>query len=232
MEKSTGFSQSAYGLIQFMGKRGRKHPHILYMCTDMSSHTRRRTNLCLLNVAVAGVQVYAVAQTPLFSAILLFESGPGCSHGHFRACACVCACAGNICAFWGPTHPPQQRSHEQGSSMCQHGASLTLGVLLKVLMEGALRRLCPLEPSCVSASPPLAVPSSLSVPSGPAVWIGQRGFAQPTWVDRWSGDSPASAAVMTGEALSAVAIRWIEKSQLFKFIIAKLVSVATSGVSL
>lgn len=43
-------------------------------------------------------------------------------------------------------------SHEQGSTACQHGASLTFGVLLKVLMEGTLRGLCPLQPSCGSAS--------------------------------------------------------------------------------
>lgn len=144
---------------------------------------------------------------------LLFESAPGCSHGHFRACARVCACAGNICAFWGPTHPPQQRSHEQGSSMCQHGASLTLGVLLKVLMEGALRRLCLLKPSCVSASPPLAVPSSLSILSALPAWIGQQEIGRPTWVHHLSGDSLVSGAVETGEALSAFAIRLIEKSQ-------------------
>lgn len=43
-------------------------------------------------------------------------------------------------------------SHEQSSSACQHGASLTFGVLLKVLMEGRLRGLCPLQPSCGSVS--------------------------------------------------------------------------------
>lgn len=43
-------------------------------------------------------------------------------------------------------------SHEQSSSACQHGASLTFGVLLKVLMEGTLRGLCPLQPSCGSVS--------------------------------------------------------------------------------
>lgn len=156
MEKSTGFSQSAYGLIQFMGKRGRKHPHILYMCTD--AHTHRRTHLCL---CMSTLPASRCTRRPKHSCFQLFccfnQDQAAHSHGHFRACAHVRACAGNICAFWGPTHPPQQRSHEQGSSMCQHGASLTLGVLLKVLMEGALRRLCPLEPSCVSASPPLAV---------------------------------------------------------------------------
>lgn len=84
---------------------------------------------------------------------------------------------------------------------------MTFGVLLKVLMEGALRRLCPLEPSCVSASPPLAVPSSLSILSALAVWIGQPGFGRPTWVNRLSGDSPVSGAFEISETLSAVAIR-------------------------
>lgn len=56
-------------------------------------------------------------------------------------------------------------SHEQGSSMCQHGASLTFGVLLKVLMEGTLRGLCPLQPSCGSASP-LLTAQALSLKTG------------------------------------------------------------------
>ena len=45
-----------------------------------------------------------------------------------------------------------KRSHEQSSSACQHGASLTFGPLLKVLMEGTLRVLCLLQPSCGSVS--------------------------------------------------------------------------------
>lgn len=41
-----------------------------------------------------------------------------------------------------------------------------------------------------------------------------------------------SGAVETGETLSAVAIKYVGKHQLLKFIISRLVSVATSGVSL
>lgn len=61
MEKSTGFSQSAYGLMQFTEGRGgdEKHPHILY--TRACTHTRTH-KFVPLNVSVARVQMYAVAK--------------------------------------------------------------------------------------------------------------------------------------------------------------------------
>lgn len=48
--------------------------------------------------------------------------------------------AGNICAIRVPLILPQQRSHERGSSGCQHGASSTFWVLLKVLTEEKTER--------------------------------------------------------------------------------------------
>lgn len=69
-----------------------------------------------------------------------------------------CSLWGRACGCMQVTSVPSEvvlvllskGSHEQGSSACQHGASLTFGVLLKVLMEGRLRGLCPLQPSCGS----------------------------------------------------------------------------------
>ena len=149
MGKSTGFSQSAYGLIQFMGK-GTKHPHELCVY----SHTTCSTLHLRLWISPSSLH-RCTCWT--WHCLFFFQC---CLNRHRRRCClCVCVCAGNICAFRGPTPPHERRSHERGSSVCQHGASLTFWVLLKVLMEEGLRGLCPLEPSCVSVSSLLTVHS-------------------------------------------------------------------------
>lgn len=142
MGKSTGFSQSAYGLIQFMGKAA-KHPHISYMYLHMRSKKIIHPSSVPLNTPILAAQVY---NGGLFVVIFVDVVWISTGAAHWWG-LCVCVCAGNICAFRGTAHPHQQRSHEQGSSVCQYGASLTFGVLLKVLTEGTLRGLCPLSPA-------------------------------------------------------------------------------------
>lgn len=89
MGKSTGFSQSVHGLIQFMGK-GTKHPHILYMYLHMRTNTHSTLHLCLWIFPVLTAQVYAVDITQLFSS-MLFESAPVPLIGAV-SCVCVCVC--------------------------------------------------------------------------------------------------------------------------------------------
>lgn len=158
------------------------------MCAN--KHTLHPSSVPL-NFPILTAQVYAYMRWALHSCFCL-----RCWNQHWRCSLVlfiqyVCVYAGNICAFRGPTHPPQQRSHEQGSSVCQHGASLTFGVLLKVLMEGTLRGLCPLEPSCVSVSPLLTAYSlffqSMCVCTGSPVGTG--GFGWPTWAGLLSNES-------------------------------------------
>lgn len=148
MGKSTGFAQSVYGLIQFMGK-GTKHPHKLYMYWHMRTNTHSTLHLCLW---------ISLSSLPRCMRWTVFF-GQCCLNQHW-CCLCVCACRYHQC-LQSPTHP--HRSHERGSSVCQHGASLTFWVLLKVLMEEILRGLCPLEPSCASVSSPQPILSSFSL---------------------------------------------------------------------
>lgn len=108
--------------------------------------------------------------------------------------------------------------------MCQHGASLTLGVLLKVLMEGGLRRLCPLEPSCASASPPLAVPSSVCslcagcVDWAARVWPAHLSESSERWLSsEWYWGSGAALSSVVVDEILAI---WIQFINLNKFVTA------------
>lgn len=138
MGKSTGFSQSVHGLIQFMGK-GTKHPHILYMCSLMKTHTPPFIYAFQSPILTAQVDVMDV---------ILFFFFAWCLSQHHIMFVCMQV---NICAL--QTQPPRmQGSHEPGSSVPTLRASLTLRVLLKVRVEETLRGHCPLEPSCATVS--------------------------------------------------------------------------------
>lgn len=137
MGKSTGFSQSVHGLIQFMGK-GTKHPHILYMCSHMKTHTPPFIYAFQFPILTAQVDMMDVI---LFIFCITLESAP-----HY-----ACMQAGkHLCLQSQP--PLMQRSHEPGSSVPTPRASLTFRVLLKLRVEETLRGLCPLEPSCATVS--------------------------------------------------------------------------------
>lgn len=98
-------------------------------------------------------------------------------------CSCVCVYAGNICAFRVPLILPSRDHMSGGSFVCQHGASLTSWVLLKVRMEERLRGLCPLEPSWASVSSLLTAYSlffqSMCICTGS--WVGTVGLGVTTW---------------------------------------------------
>lgn len=103
-----------------------------------------------LNFSIRTLQVYVVLLTFFFIDVFFYWVHTTAVH-----CAWVCG-YGCMQVTSVPSEVllilHSKGSHEQSSSACQHGASLTFGVLLKVLMEGTLRGLCPLQPSCGSVS--------------------------------------------------------------------------------
>lgn len=134
-----------------MGKRT-KHPHAQHvmLCAHAQKSTHSTLHLCLwISLSLLARCMQPTHYTIVF---LLCESPPV---PFTTYCLCVCY-AGNICVFRVPLILPSRGYMRGGSSVCQHGASLTSWVLLKVLMEERLRGLCPLEPSCASVSPLLS----------------------------------------------------------------------------
>ena len=119
------------------------------MCTCAKKHTLHPSSVPLNFPIIAG-QVYAADITQLFFRCVNHH------RCHSLLTVYVCAYAGNICVFRVPLILPSRGYMRGGSSVCQHGASLTSWVLLKVLMEERLWGLCPLEPSCASVSPLLS----------------------------------------------------------------------------